>query len=131
MATYRLARGTTFATVLTVRKAGALVNLTGHRILFTVRTAVVAGSSDAVPPVPVWQGDSAGAGLTIASPQSGSTLGLAYVVMPASVTQLGLGNPLVPTVLPYDVIDAYGSGSIDELESGTIVLLPRVTLHQP
>jgi hypothetical protein len=107
----------------------APVDLTGHRVVFTVRQFLVDGTVDSVSP-PVWQGDNEGIGGVTLAAQSGTTLGWVYAVMPASATQ-ALPNPTgQPTRLYYDVLDVDGTGNEFQTEFGNLSMTPRAGLSQ-
>lgn len=131
--TYPIARGTTWGITITVMKNGALVNLTGHRLLATVRSMLVDGIVDGASP-PVWQGDSNTTGINILPQVGQPTLGQANIAMPASVTE-GLPNPVngIPLKLYYDVKDNDGNGPLGtwQTEWGYIIMGPSVTLSLP
>lgn len=67
--TYKLPRGTTWPVTFLVTKSGKPVNLLGYRALVTVRKFIVDGTVDSVSP-PVWQGDTAASGASLAIPPS-------------------------------------------------------------
>jgi hypothetical protein len=135
MAAYKLTRGTTLPLVLTMVRTGAPgvaaqpIDISDYHVLFTVRLTPVDGTSDSVVP-PVWQGDNTVLGGVTLAPQTGATLGVCYVTIPASATQ-ALPNPFPPVRLVYDVVVNDGSGNVSATEDGTILLSARVGLTQP
>lgn len=68
--TYQLPRGTTWSTSVLITQGGQPVSLLGFRVICTVRSAIVDGTVDTGALAPVWQGDSAGSGVTLAIPSS-------------------------------------------------------------
>lgn len=127
MANYSIARGTTWKITITVTVNGEPVNLTGHRLVCTVRTTIVDGTSDTAIP-PLWQGDNESLMGIVLLAQSGDTLGQATITMPGSATQV---LPNVATALHYDVLDNDGAGDDWQTEEGQIRITPRVGLSQP
>lgn len=70
--TYTLPRGTTWPITILVTQGGKPVSLLGYRVVCTVRSAIVNGTTDTGALAPIWQGDSATSGVSIAIP--GTTL---------------------------------------------------------
>jgi archaellin len=127
LANYSLNRGNTWGITITVTQGGSAIDITHYHIMCTVKQSLTNTDAQAV-----WQGDNSTLGGVTNLTQSGSTLGQAIIVMPASATE-ALTNPSGPPfpVLNYDVVCNDGSGNIETTETGQITLYPRVTLTQP
>lgn len=92
--THTLARGTTWSTSVLITQGGQPVNLLGYRVICTVRSAIVDGTTDSGSLAPIWQGDSAGTGVTLAIPSSTVTwsAGEAVTVGKYNVPQASAAN---------------------------------------
>jgi hypothetical protein len=143
MPAYKLARGCTFPLTVVIQKvlgaglAPVPVNITGWRVVFTVRTSLIDGTTDVTVP-PLFQADNLLLGGVTLAPQPTTlpngvvSLGVCYIVMPESATQGPVANPFAsPTRLYYDIMVNDGIGDAFQTEFGTIQLGPRVMLSEP
>lgn len=117
-----LPRGTTWSiTTSIVAWDNAPINLLGHRLLCTVRTALSLGTADSAAPY-VWQGDSAGSGIIIAIPSTTNTWAAGFAVTSSSYTMPSPQNGCF-----YSVTNA-GSGNVGSTAPAWPIVVGQVTL---
>lgn len=113
-----MTRGDTFSFTLTVTQSGAVYNLTGCSIRMTAKydPADVDASKVFVRTI--------GSGITVASPATG----IAVVALAAASTS---SLPAVPVPLFYDIQVTDGSSNIFTVVSGTLTVLPDISITTP
>lgn len=125
----QLVWGTTFKVLVQCSQAGAPIDITGHRMIFTLKQRL----ADADPGIA--QFDNLGMGATFGTivflVQSGATLGQAVLTMFDSATR-AIANPVAgPIPLFAILLDNDGLTDVWPLNNEVIQLLPNVSTTRP
>lgn len=120
MATFHIARGTTLPITTTITSNGAAVNLSGCRVLFTLKINPTDADASAV----ALLDNLTLGGVTVAKPATG----VANIVVPASATY---NLPPIQIRLYYEIWVKDSLGNEFRTENGDVIVDWRILVQQP